>query len=241
LSSQFLSTLFDLTGKTAIVTGGTGVLGSAMAKGLAQAGAKVAIMGRRAEPAEAIRSEIVALGGEATPLSADVLQIDQLTAARDRVMKAWGRIDILVNAAGGNVPAATVGPDQHMFSMSLEAIQQVTNLNWTGTLLPTQVVAEMMATQRSGCIINISSMAAMRAITRVVGYGAAKAAVENFTKWLAVELAQKYGDGLRANAIAPGFFIGEQNRRLLFWSHTIWHVFFPAIWLRELALRPCAN
>jgi NAD(P)-dependent dehydrogenase (short-subunit alcohol dehydrogenase family) len=215
LSSEYLTTLFDLTGKTAIITGGTGVLGGAMAKGLAQAGAKVAIMGRRAEQAEAVCAEIVALGGEALALPADVLQPDQLKAARDRIMNTWGRVDILVNAAGGNVPAATVGPDQQMFSMPLDAIRQVTDLNWTGTLLPTQVFAEVMANQKSGCIINISSMAAMRAITRVVGYGAAKAAVENFTKWLAVELAQKYGGGLRANAIAPGFFIGEQNRRLL--------------------------
>jgi NAD(P)-dependent dehydrogenase (short-subunit alcohol dehydrogenase family) len=215
LANEFLSTLFDLTGQTAVITGGTGVLGSAMAKGLASAGAKVAIMGRRAALIESVCAEITAAGGEALALPADVLNAEQLQSARERIMTTWGRVDILVNAAGGNVPGATVAPDQSFFNVPLDAMQQVTDLNWVGTLLPTQVFGEVMSTQRRGCIINISSMAAMRAITRVVGYAAAKAAVDNFTKWLAVELAQKYGDGLRVNAIAPGFFIGDQNRRLL--------------------------
>jgi NAD(P)-dependent dehydrogenase (short-subunit alcohol dehydrogenase family) len=215
LANEYLSTLFDLTGQTAIVTGGTGVLGGAMAKGLAQAGAKVAVLGRREALTEAVSAEIIAAGGEALSLPADVLNADQLRLARDKVMNAWGRVDILLNGAGGNVPGATVQPDQAFFSVALEAMQQVTDLNWVGTLLPSQIFGEVMANQRKGCIVNITSMAAMRAMTRVVGYAAAKAAVENFTKWLAVELAHKYGDGLRVNSIAPGFFIGDQNRRLL--------------------------
>ena len=207
--------LFDLTGKVAIVTGGTGVLGGAIAHGLARAGAKVGILGRRREVAERVTDAIRAEGGEAMALPADVLVKEELTTAREQVVQAWGRLDILVNGAGGNMPAATVMDDASFFGLSEGAFEQVVALNLTGTLLPSQVFGEVMAQQEQGVIINISSMAAARPLTRVVGYSAAKASVDNVTKWLAVELARKHGAGMRVNAVAPGFFVGDQNRALL--------------------------
>jgi NAD(P)-dependent dehydrogenase (short-subunit alcohol dehydrogenase family) len=191
---------FGLDGRVAVVTGGTGALGSAMAAGLAAAGARVAVLARRAPEVD---------DSDRLALSADVLRRDELSAARDRVLEGWGRIDILVNAAGGNVPGATLDPGERVFDLSDEAFREVVDLNLVGTLLPTQVFGAAM--EDGGSIVNVSSMAAARAITRVVGYSAAKAAVENLTRWLAVELAP----AIRVNAIAPGFFIGEQNRRLL--------------------------
>ncbi len=215
ITDSFLNSLFDLTGQVAVVTGGTGVLGGAMARGLARAGAKVAVLGRRRAAANAVVTQIEAAGGTALAAPADVLDRASLESARDAVIRAWGRLDILVNAAGGNVPEATVGPADSFFDVPADAFRSALDLNLTGTLLPSQVFGAEMAAHGSGSIVNISSMAAHRALTRVVAYSAAKAAVENFTRWLAVELAQKVGAGLRVNAIAPGFFIGEQNRRLL--------------------------
>lgn len=207
--------LFSLNGKVAIVTGGTGVLGGALARGLAAAGAAVVVSGRRAQAASRVAAAITAQGGQALALPADVLRKESLLAAREKVMATYGRIDILLNAAGGNLPAATITGDLTFFAMTQAAYEQVLALNLSGTLLPTQVFGEIMAAQKSGAVINVSSMAAQKPLTRVLGYGNAKAAIDNFTKWLAVELAQKYGPGLRVNAIAPGFFIGEQNRDLL--------------------------
>jgi NAD(P)-dependent dehydrogenase (short-subunit alcohol dehydrogenase family) len=207
--------LFSVAGKVAIVTGGTGVLGGAMARGLAAAGARVGILGRRAEKARQVVNEIEEGGGEAMDLPADVLDQTQLASARDAVLGRWGCIDILVNAAGGNVGGATVTPDTTYFDLSFAALDQVIALNLMGTLLPCQVFGKVIAQRGQGCMVNISSMAAQRTITRVVGYAAAKAAVDNFTRWLSVEMAQKHGPGVRVNAIAPGFFIGEQNRALL--------------------------
>jgi NAD(P)-dependent dehydrogenase (short-subunit alcohol dehydrogenase family) len=207
--------LFDLQGKVAVVTGGTGVLGSAMGRGLAGARAKVGILGRREEKAAEIADSIQEAGGEAMALSADVLEREQLERALSAVIDTWGQVDILVNAAGGNKPEATIYGDLSFFNMSRAAFEEVVALNLTGTLVPCQVFGAAMAKQGSGSIINISSMAAQKPLTRVLGYGNAKAGVENFTRWLAVELAQKYGAGLRVNAIAPGFFIGEQNRDFL--------------------------
>ncbi len=223
MTDTIIAKLFSLEGQVAIVTGGTGVLGGAMARGLAQAGAHVGILGRRKERADAVIAEIEAAGGQALALAADVLNQAQLEAARDAVLAQWGHIDILVNAAGGNVPAATLSEDKTFFDLPIDAFEQVFELNLLGTVLPTQVFGAAMTQSRSaelgaaarGCIVNISSMGALRVITRVVGYSAAKAAVDNLTRWLAVELARKYGAGLRVNAIAPGFFIGEQNRDLL--------------------------
>ncbi len=223
MTDTIIAKLFSLEGQVAIVTGGTGVLGGAMARGLARAGAHVGILGRRKERADAVVAEIEAAGGQALALAADVLNQAQLEAARDAVLAQWGHIDILVNAAGGNVPAATLSEDKTFFDLPIDAFEQVFELNLLGTVLPTQVFGAAMTQSRSaelgaaarGCIVNISSMGALRVITRVVGYSAAKAAVDNLTRWLAVELARKYGAGLRVNAIAPGFFIGEQNRDLL--------------------------
>jgi NAD(P)-dependent dehydrogenase (short-subunit alcohol dehydrogenase family) len=210
-----LTELFSLEGQVAVVTGGTGVLGGAMARGLARAGAKVGVLGRRKEKAEAAVQAIEAERGTALALPADVLDRGELEAAREAVLERWGRLDVLVNAAGGNMPSATLEPGQSFFDLPVEGMEPVIALNLKGTLLPSQVFGEAMARAGRGCIVNISSMAAQRAMTRVVGYGAAKAAVENVTRWLAVELARSFGAGLRVNAIAPGFFIGEQNRALL--------------------------
>jgi NAD(P)-dependent dehydrogenase (short-subunit alcohol dehydrogenase family) len=186
-----------------------------MAIALARAGAKVAILGRRHAEAEAAAAAIVAAGGQAIATPADVLRRDQLEAVRETVLRQWGHIDILVNAAGGNIPEATLGEGRPFFALSDDAFRQVLDLNLTGTVLPSQVFGAAMTDRKEeaprGCIVTISSMAASRAMTRVVGYGAAKAAVENFTRWLAIELARTYGPHLRVNAVAPGFFIGDQN------------------------------
>jgi len=212
--------LFDLTGRVAVITGGTGVLGGALARGLAAAGAKVGVLGRRGDRAEEVAEALRAAGGEAIPLTADVLDKAQLEAAREKVLHDWGRIDVLVNAAGGNRADATVVGELSFFDLSTAALGEVINLNLLGTVLPSQVFGvvmkdRVMTDRGGGSIINISSMAASRPLTRVVGYGAAKAATDNFTRWLAVEFARKYGPQLRVNAIAPGFFIGEQNRDLM--------------------------
>ncbi len=214
-ASDYTQQLFSIEGKVAIVTGSTGVLGGAMARGLAQAGVKVAILGRRKDKAEAVAQEISAAGGTAIATPADVLDKAQLEAARDQVIAQWGTIDILVNAAGGTTPEATVSPDKTIFDMQLDPMKYVIDLNLIGTLLPAQVFGEVMAQKKVGSIVNISSMNAQRALTRSVAYGASKAALDNLTKFLAVELALKFGAGMRVNAIAPGFFVGDQNRALL--------------------------
>lgn len=195
---------FGLEGRVAVVTGASGVLGGAIARGLAAAGASVGLLARRRSPLEALAGE---LGEAALVLEADVLDRRALARARDSALDRFGRIDVLVNAAGGNVPAATVG-ERSFFDLEPDAFDDVLRLNFHGTLLPAQVFG---ASIEAGAIVNVSSMAARRALTRVVGYGAAKAAVENLTRWLAVELAP----AIRVNAVAPGFFIGEQNRSLL--------------------------
>lgn len=215
ITAQELSTLFSLQGRVAIVTGGTGVLGGAIAHGLAAAGAKVGILGRRVERAAEVVEAIKAKGGEAMPVPADALDQAALAQARDLVLQQWGRVDILINAAGGNSPDATVFGDVTFFNLKREAVQKMLDLNLMGTILPSQVFGEVMAKAGKGSIINISSMAAQRPLTRVLGYAAAKSAIDNFTRWLAVDLATKYGEGVRVNAIAPGFFIGEQNRAFL--------------------------
>lgn len=219
MAESLLAKLFSLEGRVAVVTGGTGVLGGAMVRGLAGAGAKVGVLGRRRERAEEVVASLAEAGGEGLALPADVLDKAQVAGALQTVLDRWGRVDILVNAAGGNVPAATLTGDTSVFDLPQEAFSQVFDLNLLGTLIPTQVFGAAMAQPRdgaaSGCIVNISSMAAQRTLTRVIGYSAAKAAVDNFTRWMATELARRYGGGLRVNAIAPGFFVGDQNRALL--------------------------
>jgi NAD(P)-dependent dehydrogenase (short-subunit alcohol dehydrogenase family) len=219
-TAPFLDGLFSLSGKVAVVTGATGVLGGAMARGLSRAGARVGVLGRREARAEEVAAELWRGGGEAMALPADVLDREQLEAARDAALERWGRVDVLVNAAGGNVAGANVGEGESFFGLSRGALGEVFDLNLLGTVLPTQVFGEAMVQgaepgEAEGSIVNVSSMAAQRPLTRVVGYSAAKAAVENLTRWLAVELARKHGPGLRVNAVAPGFFLGDQNRALL--------------------------
>lgn len=191
------------------------MLGGAIAMGLAAEGVKVGILGRSEETVQVRVTEIEKAGGKAMALVADVLDEQKLVIAREKIEKAFGQVNILVNAAGGNLKGATVTPDQSIFDLNIQDFDKVNQLNFKGTVLPTLVFAKGMVGQKKGSIINISSLAATRALTRVMGYSAAKAAVDNFTKWLAVEMSQKYGDGIRVNAIAPGFFIGEQNRELL--------------------------
>jgi NAD(P)-dependent dehydrogenase (short-subunit alcohol dehydrogenase family) len=213
--TSYLENLFTLKSKVAIVTGGTGVLGNAMCKALANAGATVVILGRRKEAADQLAQEIVEGGGNAIGISADVLNEEQLILARENILKKFGKIDILINGAGGNMPGAVVMPDKTIFDLNISDFRSVVDLNLTGSLLPTQILGEPLAESKQGVIINISSMTAIRPLTRVVGYGAAKAAISNFTQWLAVEMAKKFGAGIRVNAIAPGFFLTEQNRNLL--------------------------
>lgn len=207
--------LFDLRGKVAAITGGSGVLGTAMALGLARAGARVALLARRPEALEHAAAEISHAGGEVLPIPADVLDEGQLRDAAARIEDRWGRLDILVNGAGGTTPASSVPPDGSFFDLEPEALRQVIDLNLMGTIIPCRVFGAAMARGGSGSIITISSMSAPRPLTRVVGYAAAKAGVENFTRWLAVDLARRYGEGLRVNSIAPGFLLGRQNRHLL--------------------------
>lgn len=201
--------------KVAIITGGAGALGGAMANGLALEGVRVAILGRTSSTVQIKVNEINALGAKAIGLVADVLDRKKLDDARKKVLLKWGRIDILINAAGGNVKGATIMPDDDFFDMNMDDFDNVTNLNLKGTVLPTLVFGKEMAKQQTGSIVNISSIAAQQALTRVVGYSASKAAIENFTKWLAVEMAQKQSKSIRVNAIAPGFFIGKQNEGML--------------------------
>jgi NAD(P)-dependent dehydrogenase (short-subunit alcohol dehydrogenase family) len=206
---------FSLKDKVIIVTGGTGILGNSFVNGIVEAGGTVGILGRKKEVAEERANAINENGGKAIALEADVLNVTQLNAAKDKVLKAYGRIDGLVNGAGGNMPQGVLMPDQDIFKMNLEGMKQVMDLNLWGTLYPTQVFGEAIAQTGKGSIVNISSMNSKRAITRVIGYNMGKAAVDCYNQWFAVELANRFGDSIRMNALAPGFFLTEQNRNLL--------------------------
>jgi NAD(P)-dependent dehydrogenase (short-subunit alcohol dehydrogenase family) len=209
--------LFSLEGKVAVVTGGGGVLGGALARGLAAAGATVAIADLMMDHAAAVAGEITASGGKAKAFSLDVFSRASIEACCASVYDAFGQVDILVNGVGGNMKAATTSPEQSFFDLAPEAFQKVIDLNLIGgTIAPCQVFGlRMKDAPQGGSIINISSMNALRPLTRIPGYSAAKAAVSNFTQWLAVHLAQEYSTTLRVNAIAPGFFLTDQNRFLL--------------------------
>jgi len=191
-----MNELFNLKGKVALITGGGGVLGSNMAMVLAKQGVITGILGLTMEKAEATVTRVVAVGGEAFAVQANVLSKEDLEAAKDFVMEKHGRLDILINAAGGNMPGSTIDPDQAIYDMQLAHLQKVLDLNIIGTMLPSQVFSEIFAKQKSGIIINISSASAQRPLSRVVGYSASKAAIDNFTKWMSVELAGKYGERL---------------------------------------------
>jgi Dehydrogenases with different specificities (related to short-chain alcohol dehydrogenases) len=207
--------LFDIKDRVIVITGGTGVLGSCMVEYLAEQGAKVVVLARNKETGDKLVNGIQAKGQEALFLQSDVNNKAVLEQNCADVIAKYGRVDVLINGAGGNMPGATIGPDKTIFDLDVDAFKTVVDLNLFGTVIPTMVFAKVMTEQKQGNIINISSESALRPLTRVVGYGAAKAAVTNFTKYLAIELATKYGEGLRVNAFAPGFFISEQNRTLL--------------------------
>ncbi|MBA3824033.1 MAG: SDR family oxidoreductase [Ktedonobacterales bacterium] len=210
-----MSEMFSLQGQVAVVTGGSGVLGSALAQGLAQAGARVAILGRRLGACQQVAASINAAGGEAIAIAADVLDRAALETAATEIAGRLGPVDLLVNGAGGNDPRATVSADHPFFDLDAAGVNAVLGSNFTGTLTACQVWGRVMAERGQGTIITIASMAALRPLTRVGVYGAAKAAVVNFTQWLAVHMAQEYSPAIRVNAIAPGFFLTEQNRFLL--------------------------
>lgn len=205
---------FSLAGRVAVVTGGTGAIGSALAAGIAQAGAKTVLVARGQEGLDRSVAALREGGADAIGVKADVLDPESLEAARDEILERFGAIHILVNCAGGNAPAATVPNDMSPFDVPIGAYREVIDLNLLGTLIPIRVFGGAMEQAADCSIVNVSSAAAARAVTRVGGYGAAKAAIESFTRWLAVELARR-GTGIRVNAVAPGFFVGEQNRALL--------------------------
>lgn len=205
----------NLKERVIAVTGGTGVLGASFIKAIHDEGGKVCIIGRNLEVAEQRAHDLCPSGSTALAVKADVLDEDQLKKAFDKIVNHFGRIDGLVNAAGGNMPEGILEPEQDIFEMNITGMQSVMNLNLWGTIIPTQVFGKSMAINRGGSIVNISSMSSLHAITRVMGYSLGKAAIENYTRWFAVEVANRYGDKIRMNAIAPGFFLTEQNRRLL--------------------------
>ena len=206
---------FTLDGKVIVVTGGTGILGEAFIQGIAAAGGAVAIMGRNRKVAEERAEAVNNSGGRAIPLIADVTNEEQLNDALAQTLDKFGKIDGLVNGAGGNMPAAVLQPEADIFSLDMPALLQVMQLNLFGSVLPTQVFGKAIRDNGGGSIVNISSMASQHAITKVLGYSLAKSAIDSYTKWFAVELARRYGDKIRMNAIAPGFFLTEQNRTLL--------------------------
>lgn len=210
-----MKNLFDIKDNVVVITGGTGILGRCIAKYLALEGAKVVILGRKEEVGHKISAGIVAAGGQCEFLKTDVMNQETVERNCDEITVKYGRVDTLLNAAGGNMPGAVIGPDSNFFDLNVEDFQKVLELNLTGTVIPTQVFLKPMVKQGKGSIINFSSMAAFRPMTRVCGYAAAKAGISNFTEFMATECAKKFGEGIRVNAIAPGFFITEQNRALL--------------------------
>ena len=207
--------MFEINGKVAVVTGGSGTLGGSISGYLARNGVKVAVIGRTQENVDLRLSKITEAGGEGIGIVCDVLNMEELKNAREKIMEKWGKIDILVNTAGGNLPGATLTEEQTVFDMKIKDFKEVTDLNLNGTVYPCLVFGEVMAEQKNGSIINISSMATMASITRVPGYSVAKSGVEIFTKWLAMEMAVKFSEKIRVNAIAPGFFISTQNKKIL--------------------------
>ena len=210
-----MNRLFSVKDKVTVLTGGSGVLGACMARHLAKEEALVVILDRNNDLGGQLAAQIGASGGKAIFLPSDVLDRGLLERNRQDILAAFGRIDVLVNLAGGNREGATIPPDKTIFDLDLDAFRSVVELNLFGTVLPTVVFAQAMVRQKKGSIINISSESALRPLTRVVGYGCAKAAVSNFTQYMAGELAIKFGEGLRVNAMAPGFFLTEQNRALM--------------------------
>lgn len=210
-----MNELFSVKDKVVVITGGTGVLGACIAKYLAKEGAKVAILGRRKQEGDAIVAEIEGNGGVAAFFTCDVMNIEVVEKTCADILSLWGKVDALLNAAGGNMPGATIAPTGTFFDLKVAEFQRVLDLNLTGTVIPTQVFLKPMVEAGKGVIVNFSSMAAFRPMTRVCGYAAAKAGISNFTAFLANEVATKFSEKIRVNAIAPGFFLTNQNLRLL--------------------------
>lgn len=206
---------FSLSNKVIVVTGGTGILGGSFVKAIAQAGGIPVILGRNEAVAQARANEVIENGGQALAIVADVLVEADLIKARDLILATFGTIDGLVNGAGGNMPEGVVQPDADIFSMNLEGMRKVMELNLFGTIIPTQIFGAVMAKNGGGSIVNISSVSSKQVITKVLGYSMGKAAVDCYNQWFAVEMANRHGDLIRMNAIMPGFFLTEQNRTLL--------------------------
>ncbi|MGD1961621.1 MAG: SDR family oxidoreductase [Fulvivirga sp.] len=209
------TSLFNLQGKVAAISGGTGILGSAMAEALAKEGVKVALLDRNPDKSNTLLQNAKNNGWTIKSYKADVLDEGIMNAVHKLVVSDFDKVDILINAAGGNMPGSTIGPDQDILALSIAETKKVLELNYLGTVIPCQVFLKSMIENKKGCIINISSMSAQQPLTRVMGYSSSKAAIDNYTKWLAVELADKFGEGFRVNAIAPGFFLTNQNKTLL--------------------------
>jgi len=210
-----MESLFDIGGKVAVVTGGAGTLGSSISEALTRHGARVVILGRDPVNVKQQAEKLTVMGGESLAVVADVMEMEQLRSASEVILDQWGKIDILVNAAGGNIPGATIPVDQSVFDMNIDDYRKVVDLNLNGTIFPSLVFGKSMALSGSGSIINLSSMATFSALTRVMGYSVAKSGIEIFTKWLAMELAVQFSEKVRVNCIAPGFFISKQNSGVL--------------------------
>jgi NAD(P)-dependent dehydrogenase (short-subunit alcohol dehydrogenase family) len=210
-----LEPIFSLAGKVIVVTGGTGVLGGAFVEAIAAAGGIVGILGRNEKIANERVNAINQKGGQALALIADVTNESQLESTCQQMLAAYGKIDGLVNAAGGNIPDAVVQPNHDVFQLNFQALQDVMQLNLMGTVIPTQVFGKAIKKNGSGSIVNISSVVSQLAITKVLGYSMAKSAIDSYTQWFALELANRFGDAIRMNSIAPGFFLTEQNKTLL--------------------------
>lgn len=207
--------VFDIKDQVVVITGGTGVLGREIGTYLAQEGARVVLLGRRQDVGEALAEGIRAQGGDAAFYVCDVTDMEMVNGVRDQIVDRYGRVDALLNAAGGNMPGATIPPGKTLFDVQVEEFERVLNVNLTGTLIPTQAFLKPMTEAGHGSIVNFSSMAAFRPLTRVMGYAAAKAGISNLTAFLANEVATKFSPSIRVNAIAPGFFLTDQNRALL--------------------------
>jgi NAD(P)-dependent dehydrogenase (short-subunit alcohol dehydrogenase family) len=212
---DYLHRLFNVENKVTVITGGSGVLGIEMAKGLLKSGSTVIILGTNEQKVKSKEKTLRKINQNAFGLVCNVLDEKNIITVNNLILDKFGSIDILINAAGGHIPGTLVGEGQNVFDLQIQDLKKVTDLNLHGTILPTLIFGKAMAKQKSGSIINISSMAAQRVITRVVGYSVAKAGIENFTKWMSVEMANKFGNGIRVNAIAPGFFLTAQNKNIL--------------------------
>jgi NAD(P)-dependent dehydrogenase (short-subunit alcohol dehydrogenase family) len=215
MAKEYLAEMFDVSGKVVAVTGGGGILCSVMAEALGKAGASVAVLDLREDAAEEVAERVKTKGGRAAAVTVDVLDRASVTEAHAKVVEALGPVDVLINGAGGNKKEATTSEELSFFDLPEGAIRWVFDLNCLGTIMPSQIFCKAMAGRSAGNIVNISSMSAFHPLTKVLGYSAAKAAISNFTEWLAIHMAQNYSTGIRVNAIAPGFFLTEQNRFLL--------------------------